>query len=68
MKFQNSNWTSTGVPRKIQTYSQLAPPSRRLGESRITASTTPSATPATIAMTVSSRVATRPWSTRDENM
>ena len=60
MKFQNSSWTRTGVPRKNHTYTQLAPLVSGLGDSRMTASTTPRTIPMTIATTVSSSVASRP--------
>jgi hypothetical protein len=58
--YQKKIWTSTGVPRKNQMYSQLTHDITGLGESRITASTTPSTMPITIASTVSSMVTTIP--------
>ncbi len=41
MLYQNSSCTSTGVPRKNQMYSQLAPDTSGFGESRMTARATP---------------------------
>ena len=60
MLYQNSSCTRTGVPRKNQMYSQLARETSGFGERRMIASTTPNRIPMTIAMTVSSRVTTRP--------
>ena len=45
MLYQNSSCTSSGVPRKNQMYSQLAPETSGFGDSRITASRTPSTIP-----------------------
>ena len=45
MLYQNRIWTSRGVPLKNQMYSQLAPDTIGLGDSRITAAITPSTIP-----------------------
>jgi hypothetical protein len=63
---QNRIWTNTGVPRKNQMYSQLAPDMSGFGDRRITARSVPRAIPIAIEMTVSSRVVRRPWRTRLE--
>jgi hypothetical protein len=60
---QTSSWTSTGVPRKNQMYSQLDPDSSGFADSRMTASTTPSAIPIAMQTTVSRIVTPRPAST-----
>src|SRR5436190_19368737 len=69
MLYQKSSCTKTGVARKNQMYSQLAPETSGLGDSRMTASSTPSSTPMVIALTVSSSVMTTPsrmrWSNRN---
>ena len=64
MLYQNSSCTSTGVPRKNQMYSQLARDTSGFGDSRITASSTPSTIPIAIAIAVSSIVTTRPFEDR----
>ena len=65
---QKSSWTSSGVPRKNQMYSQLKPETSGLGDSRITANRTPSMMPTAIEMTVNSIVLRTPlrmrWSNR----
>src|SRR5512133_1968754 len=66
MLYQSRIWTSTGVPRKIQMYSQLAPETSGLGERRMTASTIPSAIPIAIDVAVSSSVTTTPSRMRRE--
>ena len=48
MLYQNRTWTSRGVPRKNQMYSQAAPDTIGFGDSRITAAITPSTIPITI--------------------
>src|SRR5215470_15776035 len=59
-----SSWTRTGVPRKNQMYTQLAPDSNGFWDSRITARITPSTIPIAIETTVSRIVTPRPFSTR----
>ena len=63
MNFQKISWTSTGVPRKNQMYSQLALETSGFGDRRMTAKRIPSEIPITIASTVSSMVISRPKST-----
>ena len=53
--------TRTGVPRKNQMYNQLTVDTTGLGDSRMTASTTPRMIPVSMARTVSSSVVTIPW-------
>ena len=48
MLYQNSTWTSSGVPRKNQMYNQLALERIGFGDSRITAATMPSTIPITM--------------------
>ncbi len=67
MKYQKMIWTSTGVPRKNQMYSQLAPDTSGFGDRRMTASNTPSTTPIAIAITVSSIVIRSPSRIRSSN-
>ena len=64
---QKRIWSSSGVPRKNQMYSQLAPETIGLGDWRMTARITPSTTPTTIESTVSSSVTTTPWRIRGSN-
>ena len=52
MLYQNSTCTKSGVPRKNQMYSQLAPETIGFGESRITADTSPRTIPISIDRTV----------------
>src|ERR1700759_2534630 len=65
---QNTSCTYTGVPRKIQRYTQDTDLNTGLGESRMTASSTPNATASTIDSTVSWMVTQPPdeirWSNR----
>ena len=64
MLYQNSSWTRTGVPRKNQIYTQLAPDSSGFADSRITARITPSTIPIAMQTTVRRMVISRPSSTR----
>ena len=65
MNSQKNSCTITGVPRKNHVYVQAVIESRRLEESRITASATPITIPANIATTVKKTVSQRPRSTSD---
>jgi hypothetical protein len=67
MKPQNRSWTSSGVPRKNQMYSQLKPDTSGLGDRRITARITPRMIPMSIDTTVSSMVLTTPLRMRVSN-
>ena len=66
-KPQNTNCTYTGVPRKIQRYTHATDRSTGFGDSRITASTTPSTIAMAIASTVSSSVVIAPEMMRLSN-
>src|SRR5215467_5256004 len=63
---QTSSWTSTGVPRKNQMYTQLDAESSGFADSRMTARITPSAIPIAMDTTVSRIVTCRPFSTLAE--
>lgn len=60
MLYQNTSCTSTGTPRKNQTYAPHTDRSTGLCDMRPTATSTPSRMPITIATTVSSMVVAMP--------
>jgi hypothetical protein len=66
--YQNKIWTRSGVPRKMNRYSEETVRVAGLVDSRINASTVPSATPIAIPINVSSSVRSMPirmvWTVR----